>query len=554
MHASNTLRRSAPAAILLTALGAVAAAGGGPSLQPEAGAPLDGLTPEQELRFLSGRNAFDKTFTVEEGLGPIFNQDNCAGCHANPTIGGSGSIFVTRFGFNDEKGGGFDPLDDLGGSLLQANAIDDACQEVVPASANVTSARITPSVFGIGLVEAIPEADIIAGETNPPPGISGRVHYVEGGMVGRFGWKAQIAQVVTFSGDATLQEMGITNDLFPNENAPNGDQDLLAQCDTVADPEDVPNGQGVRFIDRVTDFQRFVAAPPQTPRSGMTGEAIFVAVGCADCHTPSFTTKDDASLEDALRNKTIKPYSDFLLHDMGLAADFIVDGDAGEREIRTPALWGVRFRDPVWHDGSVGGGTFAERMNAAIALHDSFLSEAQASAQAYAALPPADKDAVIAFLDSLGRREFDANGDNVIDDEDFADFTSCYTGANGAVYTADDPCAVHDLDQDGDIDVDDLAGFVTVFEGTQPDCNGNGTGDLDEIVAGAADLNDNLILDECESCPGDADGDNDVDLDDLNAVLANWNQTTSTGDVTGDGVVDINDLNQVLSNFDSTCN
>jgi len=248
------------------------------------------------------------------------------------------------------------------------------------------------------------------------------------------------------------------------ENAPNGDTVLLAQCDTVADPEDGPDGEGFDFIDRVTHFQRFLAAPPQTPRSGMSGETQFNNAGCVSCHVASFQTPDDAGLEDAIRNKTVKPYSDFLLHDMGLAADFIEQGAAGPRELRTPPLWGLRVRDPLWHDGRVAGGTFESRMLAAIAEHDSLNSEAEASAQAFNALLATGKDALVAFLDSLGRAEFDHDGDNDVDAADYLLFDACFTGP-GSFYTADDACAIFDVDQDGDVDDDDFDVFLAAAEG-----------------------------------------------------------------------------------------
>src|SRR5690606_1583781 len=151
---------------------------------------------------------------------------------------------------------------------------------------------------------------------------------------GRFGWKAQVATVLTFSADAAQNEMGLSNRFLPFDNAPNGDLDLLALCDTVPEPEDGPDEEGLHFIDRITDFQRYIAPPPQTPKSGMTGEAIFISIGCAKCHIPEWTTRNDGDLEDAIRGKTIKPYSDFLLHDMGELGDGIVQGDAMELEMR----------------------------------------------------------------------------------------------------------------------------------------------------------------------------------------------------------------------------
>lgn len=474
--------------------------------QPKMGAPLAGLSALERARFDAGRTDFTHTFQVGEGLGPIFNQASCASCHNNP-IGGPGGIKVFRFGFYDEKGVGWDPLTSLGGSLQQLNTIDIAYQESIPVAANVTAQRVTPSVLGGGLIEAIADADLLANATTPPSAsVSGVAHMVvpletPAGptRVGRFGWKAQVATLLTFSGDAALNEIGFTNRLLGTESAANGVPP--GSYDTVADPEDGPDGQGQHFIDRITDFQRYLAAPPQTPRSGMAGEALFHSVGCTACHVASFTTRNDPALEAAIRNRTIRPYSDFLLHDMGLAADFIGDGAAGVQEMRTPALWGIRTRDPLWHDGRIAGGTFEQRIlgvNGAVALHAVFGSEARTSALALQALPFADQQKVVAFLDSLGRREFDSNGDDVLDQVDLAAFR---LARNGGPYTANSPEAVFDFDQDGDVDTADLNVFRTVYEG---DCNVNGTNDLEDVLSGAfADSNGNLIPDGCEFCQPD---------------------------------------------------
>lgn len=475
--------------------------------QPKMGAPLHGLTATELQQFQDGRVDFSTVLSPANGLGPIFNQTNCASCHNNP-IGGPGSITVTRFGFDDGKGG-FDPLDGLGGTLLQQGAIDPGAQEFIPAMANVTSLRLTPSVLGGGLIEAIDDADIVANETAQGAlSVSGRVHWVElieGPALplraGRFGWKAQIATLLSFSADASLNELGFTNRLLQQENAPNGNAALLATYDLVADPEDGPDGNGFDFIDRVTHFQRRLAAPPQTPRSGMSGEALFNSVGCADCHVAQYTTVNDPALEASIRNQVIRPYTDFLLHDMGIAADFIADGAATTQEIKTPPLWGVRNRDPLWHDARIAGGTLETRMlgtGGVIDQHNAFGSEAQPSAQAFLALTAPEQLQVVAFLDSLGRAEFDSNGDNVLDAIDALAFS---LAQGGGPYTADDPEAVFDINQDGDVDAVDLAAFATVYE---EDCNNNGVNDLDEVVnLGGIDFNGNLVLDECEFCQTD---------------------------------------------------
>mgnify|MGYP001603214152 CR=1 FL=1 len=486
-------------------VGHVLIAGQALAVDPQArmGQPLPGLIPSELTRFTAGKTAFQRIFSAAEGLGPILNQQSCASCHNNP-VGGSGAISVTRFGFFDEKGGGFDPLNSLGGSLLQSESISTECAETIPPEATVITQRITTSSLGLGLLEAIPDAAILANES-PGPGVSGHAHMVPAFedppmsplRVGRFGWKAQVATVLTFSADAALNEMGITNRFVMTENDPNGvNPPSLGTCDTVADPEDGPDLEGFHFIDRVTDFQRFLAPPPQTPKAGMTGEGLFNSVGCAVCHVASYTTANNPALEVAIRNKPIRPYSDFLVHDMGLLGDGIAQGQADVREIRTPPLWGVRVRDPLLHDGRVAGGTLTSRINLAVTEHGAFGSESATSAAAYASLTPTQKNQIIAFLNSLGRAEFDANGDDDIGPSDLLAFASCY---GAGPYNPDDPCAVHDIDQDGNVDDDDFNIMMTVYSGSQADCNGNSVNDArDILLLSSTDCNINGVPDECD--------------------------------------------------------
>ena len=440
-------------------------------VQPRMGEPILGLDRGQFERFERGRDAFDRIFEAKDGLGPVFNHISCSACHDEPR-GGAGRITVTRAGRLDKFG--FDPLVELGGSLFQEDAIDEACAEVIPEEANVVAFRLTNGMLGYGLVEAILDANIQELADNPPPGISGRTHLVkdlddpDGPLrVGRFGWKAQQPTMLSFSADAALNEMGITNRFFLEDNDPNGvNPPDLADCDFVSDPEDGPDAEGFHFIDRVTDFMRFLAPPPQTPKTGMSGEGVFESIGCTDCHVAAFTTPDDQGLEDALRGKVVKPYSDFLLHDVGDAGDFIVQGDADLTELRTPPLMGVRFRARLWHDGRFDDPNFSTRVTNAIEAHGAPNSEGEASAISWGALSQTDKDAVIAFMDSLGRAEFDATGDNNIDLTDYALFTDCLTGPGGGPYSPDDACSVSDIDQDGDVDLFDAANLMIAFTGS----------------------------------------------------------------------------------------
>ena len=456
----------------LLACAALLAGAGGLSaqeIQPRTGDPLPGLTAIERARFDEGRVEFRRILPLGEGLGPIMNDSSCSTCHGVPRAGGAGVKRVIRFG---QSGPPFDPLEALGGSLLQASATTVECQEVVPPRADVLARRVTPNVSGDGLVEVIPGSAIRAREFAPPAGISGRAHMVASfedpplarPRVGRFGWKAQLASLLSFSADASLNEMGLTNRFLTQENAPNGNQALLALCDTVPDPEDHAGAGGLHAIDRQTDFQRLSAPPPQTPRAGMTGAVVFNAIGCESCHRATFVT--GRSPITALSNKTIHPYSDFLLHDMGTSlGDGIVQGYATETELKTPPLWGLRSRADIGllHDGRATGGTPQQNLRDAILAHD---GEGQASRDAFVALTPEQQDQLFAFLLSLGRPEFDEEGDHDVDALDwfFLESDANFTGP-GAFFTPDHPGAVADFDQDGDFDLADFAVYQRAMTG-----------------------------------------------------------------------------------------
>jgi len=366
-------------------------------LQPRFGDPLPGLSPALMAAWKDGRDEFEQVETVASGLGPIFNGVSCVACHNGPATGGSSTTTVTRFGALIN--GVFDPLTALGGSLLQAFAIRPDAVEIVPPQANVVAHRQSTPLFGLGLVEAIPDATILANvKVAPVNGVLGKeamiTDVVSGTQrVGRFGWKAQQATVLAFAADAYLNEMGITNRFFPTENAPNGNTALLAQLDTVADPEDtVDPATGKSDIDKVTDFMTLLAPPPPVPLSpsAALGRNLFNQVNCHQCHTPVMFTGPNAI--PALNSKPVHLWSDLLLHDMGSLGDGIVQSAAGAREMKTSPLWGLRASAPYLHDGR------APTVDAAIRAHD---GEGVVSRNQYIALPPAQKQQLIDFVLSL---------------------------------------------------------------------------------------------------------------------------------------------------------
>lgn len=364
---------------------------------PSPGAPLAGLTSAELADFDEGREEFVATETPQGGLGPIFNNDSCVACHSAGGVGGASTQTVTRFGRLAQ--GSFDDLARLGGSLLQARAIDVAALEHVPREASITTRRVTTPLFGAGLIEAIADDTLEQNARKPQPdGVHGRVSHVldvtSGTQrVGRFGWKAQHATLLAFAGDAYLNEMGITSRLFPTENAPNGRADLLARFDKVPDPEDeVEPDTGKGDIDHAADFMRLLAPAPTRPATAdsLAGQRLFENARCTACHTPVQMTGNH--LVAALAHKPVALYSDLLLHDMGPLGDGIVQGTALGRDMRTAPLWGLRLRPAFLHDGR------ARTIEAAIEAHD---GEARPSRSRFQAMTPTEKQQMVAFLRTL---------------------------------------------------------------------------------------------------------------------------------------------------------
>ncbi len=358
---------------------------------------VPGLEPLEQAAFSVGLAEFIEVETVEDGLGPVFNGKSCAECHAVPSVGGSepnqGVARETRIGrlFN----GVFDPLDgsvsvNRGGGLLQQRAINlPGCPlkgEVVPPEATFVSLRISTPLFGAGLMEAIPEATIVENASRNG-GRPNRVFNPDTGLteLGRFGWKAQVATLHQFAGDAYLNEMGVTNPSFPHENLPQG-QPIPTGCDTVADPED--DGSGVTAF---TNFMRFLAPAPRRPVTDQVqqGEQVFSEIGCASCHVPTMRTGLNSVA--ALSNKPVNLFSDLLLHDIG-TGDGIAQGQATGSEFRTAPLWGLSRRDRFMHDGR------SKSTEDAILRHG---GEARNAVNGFGGLSPSDHDALLAFLGSL---------------------------------------------------------------------------------------------------------------------------------------------------------
>ncbi|MCB9640141.1 MAG: thiol oxidoreductase [Myxococcales bacterium] len=384
-----------------------------PALESVLDGPIDGLSQAQLQTFKVGDEEFGRVFTPATGLGPIFVEASCAACH---TADGKGhpSTNLTRFGVGDPSDAArFDYLLHLGGPQLQHRSVMGYEAEKLPEIHGLArSVRSAPIVTGLGLIEAIPESEILRyadPDDADGDGISGRPNYVkppaffepviehtpvEGKIFGRFGRKATAINLLQQVAEAYLNDMGITSDFLmqdlynPLVGGPSGDN--------APDPE-VP----AATVRAVTFYMQTLRPPSRRDADDPTvkqGEALFAQSGCAKCHVPSMKT--GKSPIAALHEKTVFLYSDLLLHDMGpKLADHFPEGSATGNEWRTTPLWGLGVignllgGQPFYmHDGR------AKTLEEAIDLHG---GEAQKSRDHFFALKDNEKAALLAFLRSL---------------------------------------------------------------------------------------------------------------------------------------------------------
>jgi CxxC motif-containing protein (DUF1111 family) len=371
--------------------------------------PIDGLTSVQLKTFLDGDEAFSEVFTVATGLGPIFNNTACVNCH--PADGRAHpSTNLTRFG--RDTGGTFDYLLELGGPQLQNRSIPGYPAEILPASATGVSERGGPLAVGLGLVEAIPDATILANEDpndTDGNGISGRASFVEapnylelgpdkivrgGKYLGRFGRKATAITLMQQTVGAYKNDIGISTDFDPVDifNPIIGNR----VGDNVPDPE-----LSAETVQNVVFYLQTLRSPTrrnETDPTVLQGEQIFNQIGCAGCHIPEM--QSGFSPIEPLAFKPVRLYSDLLLHDMGPAlADHFPEGEATGTEWRTTPLWGIGIVENVLggtpfylHDGRTSD------LREAIDVH---LGEAEETRNRFFALAQQEQLAVIAFLKSL---------------------------------------------------------------------------------------------------------------------------------------------------------
>jgi CxxC motif-containing protein (DUF1111 family) len=352
--------------------------------------------------FNDDRFMFEEVERRSDGLGPVYNAQSCRECHQNVATGGASQIAEHRTGRLED--GVF--FESLGGSLVHSRATDPRIVERVSAADKVRTFRISTNTLGAGFVEAIPNTAILAVRNAQPTAMRGTVVQAPvleasgQSRIGRFGWKAQHASLVSFSADAYLNEMGITSPLLPEENTSSGVYvGWGTEYDAKKDPED--DGTDVRAF---ADFMRATKAPSRGDITAdvLAGETVFNQVGCATCHTPTYRTSPagtpinggDFVVPAALGDKNIHPYSDFLLHDVGTGDGIPVSPELAStaNQMRTAPLWALRTRSRLMHDGL----TFTLRD--AIERHR---GQAARVTSAYEATTDSDKKILEAFLDSL---------------------------------------------------------------------------------------------------------------------------------------------------------
>jgi CxxC motif-containing protein (DUF1111 family) len=385
-------------------------------LNPGSQSVSNGLLEPGGDTFANDQAFFEKQEDASDGIGPVFNATSCANCHANPVTGGSSQIAEVRVGHLDANGNFVNPSVPINGgadmitgrSLINDRALCPQAQERVPPTETIRALRAVLNTLGDGFVEAIDDSTLIAIAQGQPAHSNGliageviQVPVLESPgqkRVGRFGWKNQHSSLLSFVGDAYLNEMGVTNRLRPT--------DSTTVCKTTMDIEDATDGLGMANIDHFTQFIRGTKAPPRDTTLGTTadaqaGQALFESIGCNICHVESITTAPPGTVinggaykvPDALGNKVIHPFSDFLLHDVG-TGDQIVQGGPPDTapKLRTVPLWGLRAKSRFMHDLA------SLTMEQAIRRH---AGEARGVVSGFRQLTDRQKQQVLTFLQSL---------------------------------------------------------------------------------------------------------------------------------------------------------
>jgi CxxC motif-containing protein (DUF1111 family) len=375
----------------------------------------NGITEPPGDTFALDQQVYELNHSVQTGLGPVYNATACVSCHENPNSGGASQITELRVGHNDENGNFVNPtifINDgmntiTGRSIVNDRAICPQAQEHITATENILALRSVLNTLGDGFVEAIDDTTLMAIAERQPEESDGRIHgeivqapiFEAPGQtrVGRFGWKDQHSSLLSFIADAYVNEMGVTNRLRP--------KDVITLCKTTTDPEDKPDNLGLADIDHFAQFIRGTMAPSRDETLAATaaarqGQHLFRRIGCSICHVQSVVTAPAGAVvdggmftvPDALGDKIIHPFSDFLLHDVGTGDGIVQVGPQDTaNKLRTAPLWGLRTKSRFMHDLK------SLSLASAIERHK---GEAREVERRFDELSPEERAALIAFLNS----------------------------------------------------------------------------------------------------------------------------------------------------------
>ena len=406
----------APAGFTTPTLGQIVGPDGKLIGNPGSQSVSNGIAEPPGDTFALDQAQFERRHDPSTGLGPVFNATSCAECHQNGFTGAAGPSTEIRAGHKDAHGNFVNPTILINGgansisgrSIVNDRSICPQAQEHVPDSEEIRTLRAVLNTLGDGFIEAVDDRTFLAIAANQPAESHGMIHgeaiqvpilEAPGHTgIGKFGWKDQDPTILSFSADAYLNEMGVTSRLKP--------ADVTSVCKVTSDPEDTPDQFGLADIDHFAQFIRGTQVPPRdtalaaTP-DALAGQYLFQAIGCSTCHVQTLTTDRPGAVinggaytvPEALGNKIIHPYGDFLLHDVGTGDGIVQIGPQDTaNKLRTVPLWGLHIKSRFMHD------------NASLTLIDAIQrhgGEARDVITDFKGLTSAQQQQLIVFLKSL---------------------------------------------------------------------------------------------------------------------------------------------------------